>query len=127
MQVWVEGERNKRLIDWLCIFSSFTEGYERLAQSKEKADAYDMFADDDEDATVKPSSDELNTVLGPNSNAASQSSSDALSSACESEFSLLLIILQVFRIVISNCLFLMPSDVALSTAESYDIQSSHIQ
>ncbi|KAK9230656.1 hypothetical protein WN944_023628 [Citrus x changshan-huyou] len=94
------------------------EGYERLAQSKEKADAYDMFADDDEDATVKPSSDELNTVLGPNSNAASQSSSDALSTASESEFSLLLIILQLFQIVISNCLFLMPSDVALSTAES---------
>lgn len=77
-----------------------------------------MFADDDEAATVKPSSDERNTVLGPNLNAASQSSSDALSTACESEFSLLLIILQVFQIVISNCLFLMPSDVALSTAES---------
>lgn len=77
-----------------------------------------MFADDDEAATVKPSSDERNTVLGPNLNAASQSSSDALSTASESEFSLLLIILQVFQIVISNCLFLMPSDVALSTAES---------
>lgn len=66
-------------------FEREAEGYERLAQSKEKADAYDMFADDDEDATVKPSSDELNTVLGPNSNAASQSSSDALSTACETE------------------------------------------
>ncbi|ESR41379.1 hypothetical protein CICLE_v10025761mg [Citrus x clementina] len=65
-------------------FEREAEGYERLAQSKEKADAYDMFADDDEAATVKPSSDERNTVLGPNLNAASQSSSDALSTASES-------------------------------------------
>lgn len=87
---------------WLCIFSSFIEGYERLAQSKGKAGAYDMFADDDEDATVKPSSDELNTVLGPNSNAASQSSSDAWNTASEGEFSLLLIILEFSGIVISK-------------------------
>jgi len=68
----------------------FSEGYEKLARAKEGTsnqhlasveatgngeDDYDMFADDDEQNTSKPSTDENNAV--------SQSSSDAIKSGNE--------------------------------------------
>jgi len=51
----------------------FSEGYEKLAQAN-----YDMFADDDEHDTSKPSTDENNAV--------SQSSSDAINSGPEGKY-----------------------------------------
>lgn len=45
--------------------------------SSNEADAYDMFAEDDENATAKPSSDGSNVVSGPITDAASQPSADA--------------------------------------------------
>ncbi|CAJ1963493.1 unnamed protein product [Sphenostylis stenocarpa] len=71
------------------VFDREAEGYEKLAQAKEgtsnqhltsgeasnDGDDYDMFADDDEHNTSKPSTDQ--------SNAVSQSSSDAINSCTE--------------------------------------------
>ncbi|XP_062176806.1 uncharacterized protein LOC133881788 [Alnus glutinosa] len=52
--------------------------------SSNDADAFDMFADDDERATAKPSLDGSNVVSGPNSDAVSQPSADALNTDSDS-------------------------------------------
>ncbi|KAJ4715667.1 CD2 antigen cytoplasmic tail-binding protein 2-like [Melia azedarach] len=68
--------------------NSATENLTANATGTETApdadDAYDMFADDDENASAKPSSDGLNTVSGTTSNAVGQPSSDALNTASDS-------------------------------------------
>jgi CD2 antigen cytoplasmic tail-binding protein 2 len=53
--------------------------------SSNDADAFDIFADDDEHATAKPSFDGSNVVSGPNSDAVSQPSADALNTDSDSK------------------------------------------
>jgi len=53
--------------------------------SSNDADDFDMFADDDEHGTAKPSLDGSNVVSGPNSDAVSQPSADALNTDSDSK------------------------------------------
>lgn len=53
--------------------------------SSTDADSFDMFADDDDKAFAKPSSDGMNSVTAPNSNAMSQTASYTPNTASESK------------------------------------------
>lgn len=83
MQVWHRERHIERLFILQC-FSSFTEGHERPCQSK------GTYAEDDQDAAVKQSSDEFNRT-NPNS-APRKSSFDSLKTGTEGEFYLSLFI-----------------------------------